>query len=226
MTAVVHDQRARRGVSLAAALLLAIGAGVGPLAPAPLQAQFPGDEGEATVLSPGDSLRVVVWRKPELSGDFVVAADGSVSHPLYRAVKVAGVPLGTAESRLRTFLEQYEASPQFVLQPLLRVAVGGEVRQPNLYSVAPGTSVEQALALAGGPTERGGKSVHVIRQGQAIVFDLRRPGASGGRTVVRSGDQILVDRDRAVFREIVAPVLTVIGATAAVVNVFVNSGRN
>lgn len=225
MTAV-HDQHPRRGgASLAAAFLVAVGAVLGPLGPAPLQAQFAGDDAVA-VLSPGDSLRVVVWRKPELSGDFVVAADSSVSHPLYRAVKVAGVPLGTAESRLRTFLEQYEANPQFVMQPLLRVAVGGEVRQPNLYSVAPGTSVEQALALAGGPTERGGRSVRVIRQGQAVVFDLRRPGASGGRTVVRSGDQILVDRDRAVFREIVTPVLTIIGATAAVVNVFVNSGRN
>src|ERR1700736_1850648 len=48
-------------------------------------------------LSPGDVVRIVVWRKPEFSGDFVVAPDSSITHPLYREVKVVGVPLHVVE---------------------------------------------------------------------------------------------------------------------------------
>ena len=32
------------------------------------------------VLSPGDSVRIVVWRKPEMSGDFIVGPDGTITH--------------------------------------------------------------------------------------------------------------------------------------------------
>ena len=35
-------------------------------------------------LNPGDQVRIVVWRKAEFSGDFAVAANGTIAHPLYR----------------------------------------------------------------------------------------------------------------------------------------------
>ena len=43
-------------------------------------------------LAPGDVLRVNVWRRPELSGDFVLASDGTLTHPLFKSVQVAGAP--------------------------------------------------------------------------------------------------------------------------------------
>lgn len=218
--------RGARAASLAMRALVLVAATRAFVAPGRLLAQSNGAGAEVPVLSPGDSVLITVWRKPELSGNFVVSADSSIAHPLYRSVKVAGLPLPAAEARMRTFLEQYEASPQFVMQPLLRVAVGGEVRQPNLYSVPPGTSLEQAIALAGGPTERGKDRVRVVRREQAFTIDLRRPTASSARMAVRSGDQIIVERDRALFREVVTPVLTILGATAAIVNVLVNSNGN
>src|SRR5215210_2620316 len=49
-----------------------------------LSAQTVAPSADQTMLSPGDSVRIVVWRKPEFSGDFVIAPDGSVSHPLFR----------------------------------------------------------------------------------------------------------------------------------------------
>src|SRR3954464_11599814 len=85
---------------------------------------------EQAVLTPGDSVRIEVWRKPEFSGDFVVAPDGTITHPLFRSVRVAGLPFATAEANLRTFLGQYEENPQFVMEPLIRVAVSGEVPRP------------------------------------------------------------------------------------------------
>src|SRR5205085_1456505 len=71
-------------------------------------AQGPSTSNEQVVLAPGDSVRLVVWRKPEMSGDFIVAPDGSITHPLYRAVRVGGVPFATAEANVRTFLARFE----------------------------------------------------------------------------------------------------------------------
>jgi hypothetical protein len=42
---------------------------------------------------------------------------------------------------------------------------------------------------------------------------------------IRSGDQIMVVPTRSVFREVVAPSMTVVGAVAAVVSVIMRSQR-
>lgn len=176
------------------------------------------------VLRPGDAVKITVWRKPELSGQFTVAVNGSIAHPLYRSVTVTGLSLPALESRLRTFLEEYEASPQFVVEPLFRVTIGGEVARPNLYTLGPETSVSQAVALAGGPTERGyDDRIRLLRDGVTTTIDLTKPDASVTQLAIQSGDEILVDRRRAIFREYITPVITIIGAAAAVTSAFLRA---
>lgn len=179
------------------------------------------------MLSPGDMVRITVWRKPEMSGEFAVTSDGYIAHPLYREVRVGNISIAAAEQQLRAFLARYEQNPQFVIEPLLRVSVSGEVRQPNLFSLRPETTVGQVVALAGGPTERG-RSDRVLlrRRGQEIRVELRSPTSSGALMPIRSGDQITVERERAVFREFVAPIIGLLGATAAVVSVILIYGDN
>ena len=124
---------------------------------------------------PGDLLRIVVYRRPELSGELEVAPDSSLRHPLYKGLKVAGIPFPEAEERIRVFLHGFQAEPQFVVDPLYRIAVGGEVRQPNMYSLRPEMTVDQAIAVAGGPTERGRlNQIRIIREGRALSVDLTR----------------------------------------------------
>jgi protein involved in polysaccharide export with SLBB domain len=184
------------------------------------QAAVAGAGNAGSALNPGDVVRITVWRKPELSGDFVIAGDGTVSHPLYRDVRVTGLSMGAVEARVREFLAKLEANPQFVVEPLLRVAVGGEVRQPNLYTLRPETSLAQAVAMAGGPTDRGRRDrLRLVRQNREMVVDLRRPDESGSGMLVHSGDQILVEQNRAIYRDVVGPVVSVLGATAAIVSV-------
>ena len=173
-------------------------------------------------LNPGDVVRITVWRKPELSGDFVVAGDGSVSHPLYREVRVTGIPLAAVEARLREFLGKLETNPQFVVEPLLRVAVAGEVRQPSLYTLRPETSLGQAVAMAGGATDRGRTDrVLLVRDNKQVVVTLRAADQSGAAMPIRSGDQIVVERTSAVFRDYIAPIVSILGATAAIVSVVI-----
>jgi polysaccharide export outer membrane protein len=172
-------------------------------------------------LSPGDQIRISVFRKPELSGDFTIAGNGTVIHPLYREVQVTGVPLSEVETRIRAFLVKYETNPQFVIQPLVKVVVGGEVRTPNIYMVPPETTIAQAIALAGGPTERGKiTDVRVIRDRQEIRVDVSKPDSDAQVLQIRSNDQILVGRRSTPVREYLGAVTSTIAAVAAITSLF------
>lgn len=186
-----------------------------------VEAQQPRSTAGQSVLTPGDSVRIVVWRKPEFSGDFVVASDGTITHPLFRTVQVAGVPFATVEANLRTFLGRFEENPQFVVEPLIRVAVSGEVTRPLVFAVRPETTIGEALARAGGLNPNGARNrIRVLRlqpngQQQQLVLDLADAGSADGTQPVRSGDQIVVDRRKSFFREILVPALGIIGSIAS-----------
>lgn len=185
------------------------------LLPVGLAGQAPESQGEGPTLQPGDRVRIVVWRQPELSGEFDVAPDGSITHPLFRQVRVADLPISAVEQRLRDFLERFEANPQFVVEPLLRIATAGEVRLPSLYSLPAGTTVAQAIITAGGPTEFGRLDrVRVVRGGEEIRGDLTDPADPLLEMPVHSGDQIVVGRRRAFFRDVIWPAATISGSLA------------
>lgn len=172
-------------------------------------------------LSSGDMLRIVVWRNPELSGDFPIAADGTVIHPIYREVQVTGMPMAAVEEKLRTFLTRYTTNPQFVIMALVKIVVGGEVRAPNLYSVPPQTTVTQAIALAGGVTDRANLSnVKIFRDGQEVIANLTDANEKAGLLQIRSGDQILIPARRNILRDIVGPVSSTLGLAVSITSIF------
>jgi protein involved in polysaccharide export with SLBB domain len=176
---------------------------------------------EQVTLAPGDSVRIVVWRKPEMSGDFIVGPDGTITHPLYRSVRVGGMPFSTAEVNIRNFLARFEQDPQFVAEPLVRVAVSGEVGRPQVFAVRPETSIADAVAQAGGPNQFGNRDrVRVLRKEgtrqREIYVNLLDPEGSAAALRVHSGDQIVVDRRKSFFRDILVPALTIVGSAASV----------
>ena len=177
-------------------------------------------------LRPGDAVRITVWQKPDLSGEFAVVGSGTLAHPLYQEIPVVGVAPAELERRVRTFLSTFLEEPRFVVEPLLRISISGEIMRPTMYMLRPETTIAEALALAGGPTERGrADRVRVIRDSRERVIDLRAPRSGVVQERIRSGDELIVDRRRSVFRDYVTPTVAVIGATAAVVNVVRQSGR-
>lgn len=202
-------------------------------APVDTQAQTSApDTQQATMLSPGDSVRIVVWRKPEMSGDFIIAPDNTISHPLYRAVRVGGVPFTTAESNVRSFLGRFEQDPQFVVEPLVRVAVSGEVGRPQVFAVRPETTIGEAVAQAGGPNQFAKRDrVRVLRRDSSgrqreLMISLLDPQSSSAAVRVHSGDQIVIDRRRSFFREIFIPALGVLGSMASIYLVIDRANSN
>jgi polysaccharide export outer membrane protein len=188
----------------------------------PLAAQSVGPDPDPPVLRPGDSVRIAVYQSTELSQAFQVGPNGAPSDPLYQEINVAGVPLPVVEDRVRTFLSRFEARPRFVVLPRFRVALGGEVRGPGLYYFPAGTTIAQAVAQAGGPTELGRMNrVHLIRDGKLVVVDLTELQPGAAQTPIHSGDQILVQRRKnlSFIKDIVVPIASVSAAVFGIIRI-------
>jgi len=179
--------------------------------PAPARAQA-----DSVFLRPGDLIRLAVFRQPEFTGEFPVGPDGTIQHPLLADVNVVGVPRAVIHERLRTALSRYMRDPDFVFNFLYRVAVGGEVRLPNLLNLSPETTIAQAVAAAGGLSEFGRMDrVHLYRDGHDIALNLQSPTPEVAAMRIHSGDQIAVGRRGNVLRDYLGPFASVVGAVAA-----------
>ncbi len=171
------------------------------------------------VVNPGDMVRVTVYRNADMSGEMVVGDDGTLLHPLYRDLRVTGLTQAQLNERLAAHLARYGAEPAFVAEPLVRVTVSGEVRQPQVSNVRPGTTVFQALALAGGITPSGRPSrVLLVRQGASRTLDLTLPTAEGASEPVRSGDLLVVERRSTWVRDVLTPAASVASVAIALIN--------
>jgi protein involved in polysaccharide export with SLBB domain len=191
------------------------------LVPGMLSAQMSPPSGDELVLSPGDEVQIAVFRKEELSGQFTINADGTIDHPLYRTVNVSGVPMSVVRQRLDVFLRGWEAEPYFLVKPLFRVGIGGEVTRPGLYPFGSEVTIGQAVASAGGVTARGRLDrVRVLRREGELLIDLSQPGTDASRETVRSGDLIIVEPTRTqAFRDYFAPVASLSVAAVTLLNI-------
>lgn len=160
------------------------------LAAAPAAAQATGD----LWLRPGDALRVVIKNEPDMSGDFPVAADGSVMLPIIGIAQATDKSVAMLRSELEARYARELAEPEVQLTPLVRVSVLGEVRTPGLFLVDPTHVVRDVIALAGGLTPSANRTkVRITRGGVETVAEYEA-GALALESGLRSGDEIFVDR--------------------------------
>lgn len=200
-------------------LLVLLGASL--LLPATLEAQSEAPSRERAALYPGDRVSIHIWRNPELSGTFQVAEDSSLVHPLYSAVKVAGVPIPDARERVHRYLQHYEASPQLTFTPEYRVFIGGAVRDQNQHYL-PEMSVGQAIIRAGGSTTPNRTHrVRLIRGGVHTVAGLNDERVADLlQEPIRSGDQILVEERPTFTRDYLGPTLQVLQTVTSLVSTY------
>ena len=105
-----------------------------------------------------DTIRINVWKNPELSVSIPVRPDGKISMPLIGDVKAAGlVPEAVAEN-IRKKLSNYVRSPNVTVMVtglqshsyLTRLRVTGAVNTPTSITYRPGMTVIDAILDAGG----------------------------------------------------------------------------
>ena len=83
-------------------------------------------------LGPGDQLRITVFNEAELTGQYIVGSQGTISYPLVGEVHAAGLTLAEFSAQLQTALAAYIRAPNVSVEvanyrPFF---ILGEVRQP------------------------------------------------------------------------------------------------
>jgi polysaccharide export outer membrane protein len=149
-----------------------------------------------------------------------VGSDGNIVLPLLGEREVTGVSVSDLEKGLADDYRAYLENPSVRITVLRRIAIFGEVRNPNLYMVDATVTLWDALAMAGGILPTGNREdVRLRRKGQVLIASLDL-NLTVGETPIQSGDQIEVGQQGWAARN--RPVLlTVFGAVTTVVTAII-----
>lgn len=149
------------------------------LSPAKASVPTAAAEPSQYIVGPSDSLAVTVYDQPQLSGKYMVQADGTFAFPLLGRVKVGGLAVQAIENELRARLSAgYLKNPQVGVSVdqyrSQQIFVMGEVRQPGGLQFTGSMTVIEALARAGSVTEQAGLEALIVRPaaGGAPVADV------------------------------------------------------
>jgi polysaccharide biosynthesis/export protein len=143
-------------------------------------------------LGPGDRLRVSVFNREELTGEFTVGTQGRISYPLVGEVEVANRTIPEFTTQLSQQLQN-----GYVRDPIVSVEIAqyrpfyilGEVNRPGAYPYSPGMTVMGAVATAGGFTYRANsRRVYVQRPGETD----EDPVALTSSTLVQPGETVRI----------------------------------
>ena len=167
------------------------------------------------IIGPRDVVTVTVWGQADLSKDYPVDPDGSISFPLVGRVKAAGLDTAGLAARLTELLEKdYLVDPQVsvAVKEYLsqKVQVLGEVDKPGQFYLTGPTSLLEVLSKAGGLTKAAGKQVVLVRTptgaagetGSAILrvnFDKIQAGDAAENLRVEDRDVVFIPKAHAFF---------------------------
>lgn len=153
------------------------------------------------VIGAEDVLRILVWREPELSGQYLVRPDGMITLPLLKQdIKAGGLTPKQLEAEIT------KAYEEFITKPSVTVSVAtvnskkyfiiGGVNRPGQYPLVVPTTVLQAIAIASGLREfADSRNIVIMRGPKRYKFNYR--DVIRGRNMVQniyleSGDIIMV----------------------------------
>lgn len=144
-------------------------------------------------IGPGDLLAITVFGEKDLSIKEVrVATNGVISFPLLGEVSVRNMSVRELEVALIRQLKD-----GYLKKPVVTVSIveyrlfyiNGEVKKPGGYNFVNGLTIQRAVALAGGFTERASKD-------KITIESEDKPGKIkevGLNNTVNPGDVITVD---------------------------------
>ena len=165
-------------------------------------------------IQPGDELAITVLEDDTLNRQLLVLPDGTISVPLAGTVRAGGRSVELVEAAIADQL-----ASNFAVRPSVFVSVVtvdetygtfpifvmGQVTTPGMVEVEPGTTLLQAIALAGGLDRFAAtKRIQLRRadstgQQRLYLFNFKaveRGGAIQSMIALREGDVIIVPERR------------------------------
>lgn len=135
-------------------------------------------EVDAYRLGAGDLISISVYDEPDLDIEMRIGLSGSISYPFLGDVAVSGLSPSELEKKLTSGLKG-----QYLIDPNITVSiieyrpfyVIGEVEKPGSYAFHPGLTVNRAISIAGGFTDRASRSSIYVIDDQQKLKELMQP---------------------------------------------------
>jgi polysaccharide export outer membrane protein len=114
-------------------------------------------------LSPGDTIKILVFQNPDLTLETQVTEQGTITFPLVGVLNVGGMPVASAEQTIASalrdggFLKQPHVNIVVMTRHGNAVSVLGQVVKPGRYPLETvNVRVSEMIAVAGGISPTGG----------------------------------------------------------------------
>ncbi len=204
---VVARGALRAGV-LAATLITAIGmAACASLPPPPTVAS---EDEYQYKLGPGDQIKIVVWRNPELSAEIPVRPDGKITAPLIEDMVALGKTPSALAREIEAELDRFVRNAsvrvlvtRFVGSQVEQVRVVGQATRPTALPYTQKMTLLDVMIAVGGLTEwAAGNRAVLIRSAQnnkqygVRLADLIQDGDVTANAEVLPGDVIMIPESR------------------------------
>jgi polysaccharide biosynthesis/export protein len=158
------------------------------------------------VIGAGDTLNIIVWRNPELSGSYPVRPDGKVSSPLVDELVAQGktsIELARdVEKKLATYVRDPIVTvivTSFVGPFSEQIRVVGEAARPQFLPFRQKMSLLDVMIAVGGLTDFADGNRAVIqrtsegnKQYAVRLKDLIRRGDTSANVEMRPGDILII----------------------------------
>lgn len=153
------------------------------------------------VLGPGDVVIIDIYGASQKSENLTVSPDGDITVPGYGPIKVSGLSVASAQSKIRSTLgSRYSSSSLKISVGQTRsmmVNVMGEVKAPGNYTLSAFATVFHALYMAGGIDDLGTlRNIKVFRGGKQVtvvdVYEYILNGRLAGNIRLQENDVIIV----------------------------------
>jgi polysaccharide export outer membrane protein len=154
------------------------------------------------VIGADDSLKIEVWKEPQLSTTLPVRPDGKISLPLINDISAAGFTPMQLQADITARLTKFVTDPVVNVTVLAvnskRVFMVGEVGRPGPMVISPGMTILQAIASAGLTPYANKRHIYILRGDPAnqkkVYFDYNKALKKGDMQGVSliPGDTIVV----------------------------------
>lgn len=148
---------------------------------------------ESYRLGPGDEIEIKVYGEEELHLNTQLTDSGIVNYPFLGELNLKGLTINEVETLIHSGLKG-----DYLIDPNVYVGITsyrpfyihGEVKKPGAYPYQPGMTVNQAVALAGGLTERASREkISLSREGSKTIVET---GSLNSR--VKAGDTVTIQQ--------------------------------
>lgn len=178
-------------------------------------------------IRPGDVVRLAVANHADLTGDFPVSTERTITPPGAGEIPVGNLLRSEVEDYLRTQMRRFVRDPLVQATAQIRISLFGGIQRQGFFVVPASAPLTDVIMVAGGgPAGNQKLEDSEIRRGEIIIVDKEqfslalREAKSLDQLNIQAGDEIRVGQRRAGGLPILAVLSTVASLSYLVTRVF------